>query len=237
MADMKTKAIVQLYMILLSVGTILSLYMPKMEVMADEPSIIPNEAIRLRILANSDNEVDQKLKRLVRDVINEEITKWVEELTSVEEARNLIRTRLPEIQEIAEKVVEKEGFMQTVQTDFGKVNFPTKLYGQFLYPAGEYEAILITLGDGKGANWWCVLFPPLCFLDFSNGVAVSDGFEEKDTKLNQEEDTEINASTDAEKEQQVVDEEKKQNPVFIEEKEQEVKVKFFIVELWKKWFG
>lgn len=158
MADMKTKVIVRLYMILLSFGTILSLYMPKMEVMADEPTIIPNEAIRLRILANSDSEVDQNLKRLVRDAVNEEITKWVEELTSVDEARNLIRTRLPEIQKIAEKVVDKERVMQTVQIDFEKVNFPTKLYGQFLYPAGEYEAILITLGDGKGANWWCVLF-------------------------------------------------------------------------------
>ena len=65
---------------------------------------------------------------------------------------------------------------------FGKVQFPTKLYGQFLYPAGEYQAILITLGSGEGANWWCVLYPPLCFLDFSNGVAVSDGFEEKKAK-------------------------------------------------------
>ena len=68
--------------------------------------------------------------------------------------------------------------------EFGKVQFPTKLYGEFLYPAGEYQAILITLGEGTGANWWCVLYPPLCFLDFSNGVAVqSDGFEDSKTVL------------------------------------------------------
>jgi stage II sporulation protein R len=60
-----------------------------------------------------------------------------------------------------------------VKVDFGQAEFPTKLYGQYLYPAGEYEAVIITLGEGDGANWWCVLFPPLCFLDFSNGTAVS----------------------------------------------------------------
>jgi len=232
---MKTKIIVQFYIILLSLGTILSLYMPKTEVIADEPLIIPNEAIRLRILANSDSKEDQDLKRLVRDAVNEEITKWVEELTSVEEARNVIRNRLPEIQKIAEKTVNNEKSTQTVQADFGKVNFPTKLYGQFLYPAGEYEAILITLGEGKGANWWCVLFPPLCFLDFSNGVAVSDGFEEKETKLSRTDVKEnTTKNTFSEKEKQS---DKEKTPIFIEEEEQKVKVKFFIVEWWKKWFG
>ena len=62
---------------------------------------------------------------------------------------------------------------QSVNVDFGQAEFPTKLYGQYLYPAGDYEAMIITLGEGEGANWWCVLFPPLCFLDFSNGTAVS----------------------------------------------------------------
>ena len=52
------------------------------------------------------------------------------------------------------------------------VKFPTKVYGNFIYPAGEYEAVLITIGEGEGANWWCVLFPPMCFLDFSSGTAV-----------------------------------------------------------------
>ena len=69
--------------------------------------------------------------------------------------------------------MKEQGLQQTVKVEFGKAEFPTKLYGQFLYPAGEYEAIVITLGEGKGANWWCVLFPPLCFLDFSSGTAVS----------------------------------------------------------------
>ena len=219
--------------------------------MADEPLVIPNEAIRLRILANSDHESDQALKRLVRDAVNEEITKWVAELTSIEEARSLIRSRLPEIQKIAESIVEEKQAGQSVKTEFGTVDFPTKLYGQFLYPAGEYEAILITLGEGKGANWWCVLFPPLCFLDFSNGVAVSDGFEEEQMQEDSEKAeekvaSEIKTNVQEEPEEKVKEEIEEQAeeeievaepPVYVEEDEQPVEVKFFIIELWDKLFS
>lgn len=164
---------------MLSLGTMLSLYMPKTEAAAKESIVIPGEAIRLRILANSDFEEDQAIKRKVRDAVNAQITLWVQDLTSMEKARTVIKAKLPEIQAISEQVVREQGSNQSVNVEFGKVQFPTKLYGQFLYPAGEYQAILITLGSGEGANWWCVLYPPLCFLDFSNGVAVSDGFEEE----------------------------------------------------------
>lgn len=167
------------YLLILSLGTILSLYIPKNEAVAKESIVIPGEAVRLRILANSDTEADQALKRKVRDAVNAQITLWVQDLTTFGKAKTVIRAKLPEIQTIAEQVVKDQGSKQSVKVEFGKVQFPTKLYGQFLYPAGEYQAVLITLGEGKGANWWCVLYPPLCFLDFSNGVAVSnDGFEE-----------------------------------------------------------
>lgn len=229
---MKTKTIVKLYVLILSLGTIFSLYIPKTEVTADEPMVIPNEAIRLRILANSDNGEDQELKRKVRDAVNEEITEWVAELTSIEDARDLIKSRLPEIQKIAEEVVAEEGSDQKVNTDFGKVSFPTKLYGQFLYPAGEYEAILITLGEGKGANWWCVLFPPLCFLDFSNGVAVSEGFEEGDKKGEVKAEEKVAAGKETKKESK-----EETPPVYAEEDEKPVEVKFFLVEIWEKIFG
>lgn len=215
--NLKTKSLAISYILLLTIGTIVSLYIPKNEVTANDMVVIPNEAIRLRILANSNSEKDQHLKRQVRDEINEEITKWVSELTSVEAARSLIQSRIPEIQRIAKNVLVENQVEQTVQAEYGtKVNFPTKLYGEFLYPAGEYEAILVTLGEGKGANWWCVLFPPLCFLDFSNGVAVSEGFEEEAT----------------DKEQQGEEE-----PLFVKEEEETVEVKFFLVELFKKIFG
>lgn len=309
------RALITSYLLLLSFATILSLYMPKNEATAQEETVIPNEAIRLRILANSDSDEDQALKRKVRDAVNAEITQWVQDLTSLEEARNTIKSGLPEIQKIAEEVVAHENETQSVKVDFGKVDFPTKLYGQFLYPAGEYEAILITLGEGEGANWWCVLFPPLCFLDFSNGVAVSEGFEENQnnkpsssTKAEAKEKTEkappaeeteqeqvdtavmteenessekaevavreqavqpkapvkqpaqaiaseddeteteakakAKASTDSfeksTKEDKRSDEKKSakkaQKPVYTAQDEQEVEVKFFVVELWAKFF-
>ncbi|MDQ0218521.1 stage II sporulation protein R [Peribacillus cavernae] len=172
------------YLLILTIGTILSIYMPKVESAAktEETVIIPKEAIRLRILANSDKKADQDVKRLIRDEVNQNITGWVEDLTSLKEAKKVIKSHLPDIQQTAEKIVDEQGIDQKVKVNFGKAEFPTKLYGQYLYPAGEYEAIVITLGKGEGANWWCVLFPPLCFLDFSNGTAVSKSpYEEENT--------------------------------------------------------
>lgn len=219
---MNSKVLVWSYLIILSLGTILNLYIPKTEAVAKDSIVIPAEAIRLRILANSDSARDQEIKRKVRDAVNEQITVWVQDLTSLEKAKSVINSKLPEVQTIAEKVVAEQGSTQSVNVEFGKVQFPTKLYGEFLYPAGEYQAILITLGEGTGANWWCVLYPPLCFLDFSNGVAVqSDGFEDKAYAAEKEEPV-------VEEETEVVEEKvtnsikkKNQEPVEMEEEKQE----------------
>ena len=240
-----------IYIFVLILSTIMSLYIPKNEVTANDEVVIPNDAIRLRILANSDSEEDQALKRKVRDAVNAEITNWVADLTSKEAAKQLLKDKQPEIQKIAEKVVMEESSDQTVKVKFGKVDFPTKLYGEFLYPAGEYEAILITLGAGEGANWWCVLFPPLCFLDFSNSAAVSDGFEEdkkeEDSKKKEEvvaekkdkaDEESKKAKEDKKAEVKEVAKDSKEDPVYVdEEKESDVEVKFFLVELWDKIFG
>lgn len=142
---------------------------------SSEIKVIPDEAIRLRILANSDSEKDQALKRKVRDEVNEVITGWVDQMTDINDARKLIEARIPEIRNIAGNVLKAENKEQTLEVEYGKnVTFPAKLYGSYMYPPGEYEAVLITLGEGKGSNWWCVLFPPLCFLDFSNGTSVAE---------------------------------------------------------------
>ncbi|WLR48909.1 stage II sporulation protein R [Halobacillus litoralis] len=157
-----------------------------------EFQVIPDEAIRLRILADSNDQADQKVKRMVRDEVNAEITEWVAELTSIEAARELIQSRLPELQEIVGQTLDKEGIQQNYTVDYdSSVQFPTKLYGSFVYPAGEYEAILITLGEGKGDNWWCVLFPPLCFLDFSNGTSVAEAEEVTEEEVEKEEEEEV----------------------------------------------
>ena len=215
---MRGKLVVWGYLVILSLGTMLNLYMPKTEAAAKESIVIPGEAIRLRILANSDFEQDQAIKHKVRDAVNAQITLWVQDLTSMNKAKKVINAKLPEIQTIAEKVVHEQGSNQSVKVEFGKVQFPTKLYGQYLYPAGEYQAILITLGKGEGANWWCVLYPPLCFLDFSNGVAVSDGFEEKHV---------AKAETVSEKEQQVDEqtEEAEVTPAPVSAQEDQVEAK------------
>ncbi|KKI89681.1 stage II sporulation protein R [Bacillus sp. SA1-12] len=211
---MKKQKLAFIYILLLLVGAIANVYKEPVAASTQGPVVIPDEAIRLRILANSNSDEDQELKRKVRDAVNKEITEWVEELTSVEAARKLIQSRLPQIEAIVEGVLEKENKQQSYSVDFGNVNFPTKLYGNFVYPAGEYEAILITLGEAKGANWWCVLFPPLCFLDFSNGEAVQAA--EDETTNDQE-------KTNEKLNELVVNE---------EEEKEEVEVKFFLVE----WF-
>lgn len=217
---MKKQKLAFIYIFLLFIGAVANVYKEPVAASttsAEEPVVIPEEAIRLRILANSDSDEDQSLKRKIRDEVNKEITQWVAKLTSVEEARKLIQSRLPEIEKIVERVLDEENKQQSYSVDFDNVSFPTKLYGNFIYPAGEYEAILISLGEAKGANWWCVLFPPLCFLDFSNSEAVQ-AAEPEDSKTNDKEKTDEKLAT------LVVDEE--------EEKEEEVEVKFFLVE----WF-
>ncbi|MCF3942748.1 stage II sporulation protein R [Oceanobacillus alkalisoli] len=152
--------------------------------------VIPDEAIRLRILANSDQEEDQQIKHKVRDEVNEVISSWVAEITDIGEARELIQERLPEIDQLVEEVLQASGENREYTVDYdSNITFPMKLYGDYLYPPGEYEAILITLGEGDGSNWWCVLFPPLCFLDFSFGTTVEakDGEPVSEPELEEEE--------------------------------------------------
>ncbi|WP_010531569.1 stage II sporulation protein R [Lentibacillus jeotgali] len=155
-----------------------------------EIKVIPDEAIRLRILANSDKPDDQELKRKVRDEVNAVITEWVEDITDINEARKLIEEKIPTIRDIAADALEEENKEQSLEVKYGEnITFPAKLYGSYMYPPGEYEAVLITLGEGKGANWWCVLFPPLCFLDFSNGTSVAEAEEaEADEEAQDEKD-------------------------------------------------
>lgn len=232
----KQKRLAELYIMLLCAATILNLYMPTTEATSQDPMVIPNEAIRLRILADSDSTKDQEIKRKVRDAVNAEITSWVENLVSLEEARTVIKDGIPELQKIAEDVVAQHGSNQSVKAEFNKVKFPTKLYGQYLYPAGEYEAVLITLGEGTGSNWWCVLFPPLCFLDFSNGEATSQGFENGEAvEASSTEQASKESDEQSEKEENALAEETA--PLYEDQEEEPVEVKFFVVELWNKIFG
>jgi len=133
---------------------------------------IPQQSIRLRIIANSDSIQDQWLKREVRDEIVKQMNTWVTSIDRYEDAVGLVEKRLPELEALVEMAIRDRGFTYTAQVDFGQVPFPTKQYGSYIYPAGDYQALRVRIGEAKGQNWWCVLFPPLCFIDMSNGDAV-----------------------------------------------------------------
>lgn len=133
---------------------------------------IPKEALRLRIIANSDSASDQALKRTIRDQIVVKVGSWVHNAKNASEARKIVIAHIPQIEQTALTVEHQHGVYESIKTDVGKVPFPTKIYGNQVYPAGNYEALRITIGKGQGANWWCVLYPPLCFIDISEGDAV-----------------------------------------------------------------
>lgn len=168
---MKTKSMILflLFIITLVVGT---QFKTNISEAAPNAVRIPDEAIRLRILADSNSSKDQQVKREIRDVVNAEIMNWVGELTNLQTARDVIKNHLPEIKTIVKRELTERNIDQNFTVTFGDTKFPTKMYGNYVYPAGIYESLVITLGKGQGANWWCVLFPPLCFLDFENGDAV-----------------------------------------------------------------
>ncbi|HEU4965698.1 MAG TPA: stage II sporulation protein R [Bacilli bacterium] len=146
---------------------------------AKETGIIPQDAVRLRIIANSDSDADQLLKRQVRDEIIDAVALEVRGIDNPDDARTVIEAGVPKFNEIAKQVLADKGSDYAVTTDFGLVPFPTKLYGNKVYPAGDYEALRIRIGEAKGQNWWCVLFPPLCFVDKTNGDAVPKMMDEK----------------------------------------------------------
>lgn len=137
-----------------------------------EPTI-PEESIRLRILANSDAPDDQWIKRLIRDEVIRQMSEWVSEPEGIDAARAAVLLHMPELNELVGRVLAENGYDYGYNVELGQVPFPTKLYGNKVYPAGDYEALRITLGKGEGKNWWCVLFPPLCFVDGKAGVAVA----------------------------------------------------------------
>lgn len=134
---------------------------------------IPEQSIRLRILANSDSAADQAVKRHVRDAVVEAMNGWVSGPQTIGEARAEIRSRMADIERIVEAELRSRGFAYGFRAELAVVPFPTKIYGKRVYPAGDYEALRITLGEGQGQNWWCVLFPPLCFVDSVTGEATA----------------------------------------------------------------
>lgn len=131
---------------------------------------IASKLIRLHVIANSNSDADQALKLKVRDKIVKSLEKEFTAMNNIDETRNFIENNLDYIEKIAQQEVEKYGKDYKVRALYGNFPFPVKTYGYITLPAGEYEALRIMIGSGKGANWWCVLFPPLCFVDITHNT-------------------------------------------------------------------
>lgn len=133
-------------------------------------SVLSHSAIRFHILANSDSVSDQALKMRVKESVVNYIYEKTGDFKTVDEAKNFIRNNDKTIKSIATKAIADNGYDYTVSSTFGFSDFPVKTYGDVIFPKGTYTSYTIKIGNGKGHNWWCVLYPPLCFVDVSTGV-------------------------------------------------------------------
>ncbi|MDN5325567.1 MAG: stage sporulation protein [Moorella sp. (in: firmicutes)] len=132
------------------------------------PAYNSHNLIRLHVIANSDTPGDQELKRHVRDAVLASVGQRLAGAGDITTARQLVSTNLATITAAAEAQIKREGRSYTVRTEFGDFPFPTRAYGDITLPAGNYEAVRLVIGEGRGQNWWCVLFPPLCLVDVAS---------------------------------------------------------------------
>lgn len=140
---------------------------------------IKDKLIRFHVIANSDTDEDQNLKLKVRDKVVEALSEKLSNVNSLEEAENVLEENIDYVNEIAKEVIEENNYTYEVTTMLSYENFPDKVYGDCVFPQGNYEAFRVIIGEGKGQNWWCVMFPSLCFVDESkNSVDSSDLKEE-----------------------------------------------------------
>ena len=127
--------------------------------------IIPKEAIRFRVIANSNSDIDQKEKKKIAKQLSYDVAKVLSKTASIEEARNELQNNITNFETTTKNIMEEENYQTTVTVDYGNHYFPEKNYKGVTYEEGEYESLVVTLGAGKGENFWCVLFPPLCLLE------------------------------------------------------------------------
>lgn len=151
--------------------------------------VLADNLIRLHVIANSDSDEDQALKRDVRDVVISYMQEKLESSKNLEQARQIINNNLDEIEKLAADEIKESGKAYPVKTILGTYPFPTKAYGDVTLPAGNYEALRIVIGKGAGSNWWCVLFPPLCFVDVTHGTIPDSVKEDLRKSLTDEEYT------------------------------------------------
>lgn len=141
---------------------IIGVHQYRQEVFVEELS---SKIIRFHVLANSDSEEDQELKLRVRDAIGTYLQQELGEITDAEQSRSIILQDMDQIVETARAVVEEHGYSYEISASLTRTDFPQKTYGPYTFPAGEYEALQVEIGQGEGKNWWCVMYPNLCFFN------------------------------------------------------------------------
>jgi stage II sporulation protein R len=149
---------------------------------------VSSKLIRFHVLANSDSAEDQSLKLKVKDEILKIISQELNKCTTIEQSRQVLKNNDAKIRKAAERIIKENGYNYKVNTSLSKESFPVKTYGVVTLPQGNYEAYRILIGNAGGQNWWCVMFPPLCFIDITKGeVADEKTVAEMKKVLNEEE--------------------------------------------------
>lgn len=141
---------------------------------------IAEKIIRFHVIANSDNRVDQEMKYKVRDALIKELSSDLKSADDIDAGREIIISRLSLLEETAEDVLAQEGYRYPVTVSLEPCYFPMKVYGGYTFPPGTYEALQVKIGKAAGKNWWCVMFPPLCFVDET--YSIVDGETEEQIK-------------------------------------------------------
>ena len=154
---------------------------------ADAAGNIEEKVLRFHVIANSDSEEDQALKLKVKDILVEAMKPMLQGAENLEETKAIVTEHLSEIEEIAGEAVLAYGHGEAVQAELVNTYFPVKSYGDCTFPAGKYDALRITIGKAAGKNWWCMLYPSLCFVDTIHGVVPEDSKEELKNVLTEEE--------------------------------------------------
>lgn len=142
---------------------------------------------RLHIIANSDSNEDQELKLKVRDAVLEYMNSLTSNINNKSEVIEIVQEHMEDFKSIAKKVVSENGYKYDINIEIGNFYFPTKFYGNISLPAGYYDALKIEIGESAGQNWWCSLFPPLCFVDISSGIIDDESEEFLKENLSEEE--------------------------------------------------
>lgn len=148
---------------------------------------IAEQVIRLHVVANSDSEEDQKLKLEVKEQIVELLREELREDTSVAMAQQTLRSHLNEVEKTARAYIQEKGYDYEVEARLGTCYFPVKQYGDMTFPAGEYKALKVNIGKHQGRNWWCVMYPTLCFVDSTYQVVPEESKEKLKENLTEEE--------------------------------------------------